>query len=269
MKLVIPYNIHKKIMHFVNKADFEVSGFGKVTHTNGVLTVIDVILLKQEGGAAHTDIDPAALGKAMYELRNSPGDLNFWWHSHVKMQAFWSGQDLATIDKIAQNGYCVATVFNQKNEHKSAFSGVYTDPFGERSVVLYDNITTEIEAPPQDLTLVEAWDKEFQTNVSQPKTWRSYSGPYDDFTAWDTPKAQRMMFNPKDKKYLDRYYSLDDFEATADFSIRRAIHEDSLKVGMTPMEMQELYSSGSTDEIDMLEAAINAAWGSSPLMGGH
>ena len=129
-------------------------------------TIMDVYLLKQEVGAATTDLDATALGQLEYEQIKNPFPLRFWWHSHVKMQAFWSGTDVATIKDNGKNGWMLATVVNQKEEMRTALAYKSLSEFGE-SVEMVDNIETIIY---EDAGYpYEEWDKEFETKVTTKK----------------------------------------------------------------------------------------------------
>lgn len=166
MELVIPKPVYEKIMYWVNKSEYEVSGLGKIsTGEDGKMTVLDVMLLPQKNAHTHTDIEAEDVAKAMYTLRNAPGDLRFWWHSHVNMQVFWSGTDKDTIKLCGQGGWCVATVFNKKYEKRSAFysvNGVML-PW-KREELFLDEIKTTIEFPINPN--VAAWDQEYELNVT-------------------------------------------------------------------------------------------------------
>lgn len=164
-KVIIPKQVHQKIMHWVNKSNFEVSGLGKLVQKDGVCTVLDVMLLPQKNGTTHTDIEAEEVGKAMFQLKDTEGDLRFWWHSHVDMGVFWSGTDMETIKKIGAGGWFVSTVFNKKREMKSAFYAVagYSLPWGSAELFL-DNLETKVDdEQPAD---TQAWDAEYDKNVT-------------------------------------------------------------------------------------------------------
>lgn len=169
--------VFAQIMYWVNKAEGEVSGLGKIERINGVLRVTSAILLKQENTSVTTDIEAAAIGKAMFELKDAPGQLNWWWHSHVNMDVFWSGTDLDTIHKIGANGWFLSTVFNKKQEMKTAYyqkgndflPGLFVDDIHTSTVFTYD---AEREAQ---------WDKEFTDKVTEKK--------FSSF--WNTPTTGR------------------------------------------------------------------------------
>jgi hypothetical protein len=160
MKMEIDEDVFRKIMYWIDKADFEVSGLGKiiVDKERNVIRVVDAILLKQEGSSAATELDAAAIGKAMFLLKDTPGDLRWWWHSHVNMNVFWSGTDQGTIKQLGTGGWFTATVFNKKREMKSAF--VQSSPV--RLVV--EDVPTKVDQHV-DKSEQEQWDKAYAENV--------------------------------------------------------------------------------------------------------
>ena len=157
----IDYMVYQKIMRWVDKAVGEVSGLGKLTidKDSKIITINSAILLKQENTAASTEIDPSAINKAMFELRNEEGHLNFWWHSHVNMDVFWSSTDIETIKQIGDQGFVVSTVFNKKREVLSSLYRKGDDLF---PATFIDNIETQVLENTLPSDLVESWDKDFE-----------------------------------------------------------------------------------------------------------
>lgn len=176
-KIVIPKAVYDKVMHWVNKSNNEVGGFGTVKYDKETqsFTVIEAYLLKQEVGMAHTDLDAASVGKLMFETRNDEGDLKWWWHSHVRMSVFWSGTDTDTIKSLGAQEWAVATVFNQMEEMKSALCYKAPSAFDPDNLVLEDDIDTEIEWPEMVYSedVLAQWDASFDLNVRK----REYTPP--------------------------------------------------------------------------------------------
>ena len=160
VSLEIDEQVYKKIMYWVNKSNFEVSGLGKIAFDpkDNSMRVIDAVLIEQENGSISTEISAAAVGKAMFLLKDTPGDLRFWWHSHVNMEVFWSGTDMATIKQLAMGGWFVSTVFNKKNEMKSAYS--QSSPVR----LVLEDIPTEISLSAQEAN--PEWDREYEDKVT-------------------------------------------------------------------------------------------------------
>lgn len=187
VKLYIPEAVYDKVMHWVKSTTIEVSGFGKVIRReDGDFEILDAYLIKQEGGSAHTDIDGTALAKLMYTTREAPGELRWWWHSHVNMQVFWSGTDKETILELGANGWTTATVFNKREETRSALcyrahETVKTvTPWGtvedeSKDPVFIDDIDLMILVEPKyDAETIESWNKEFTDNVTE-KKWTTFT----------------------------------------------------------------------------------------------
>ena len=184
MEIQIQKETYDKIMHWINKSSNEVSGFGKCTywHETGVLEIHDAYLLKQTNGAAHTDIDGASLAQLMFKTKDEPGELKWWWHSHVNMAVFWSGTDTATIKELASQGWMAATVFNKKEEHRSALGYVSRSEMFGNQVTIVDEIKTFIMTPVDD-EITQAWDKEYTDNVEE----RTYAAPsYSGYSVYNS-----------------------------------------------------------------------------------
>lgn len=154
----------QKIRYWVDKSPVEISGMGKVKRLDGgSLLVTDVWLVEQENSSTETELDPAALGKLMYQTRDIEGDLSFWWHSHVDMAVFWSAIDMEAIEELASEGYVIATVFNKKGEMRTAYCQ------GEKDIcpaVFVDEIPTSVVYNMDDPLYVEL-EKEFKEKCKQ------------------------------------------------------------------------------------------------------
>ena len=159
-KVLIEELVYKKIMHWVQKSQYEVSGLGMVKRDEkGNLMVIDAILLPQKNTSVTTDIDPTDIGKAMFEMRNAEGEMKFWWHSHVNMDVFWSGTDAATIVALGQGGWFISTVFNKKEKMKTCLSTV------EPWFAIIDDITTQVVSVV-DKSITDKWDTDYDRCVT-------------------------------------------------------------------------------------------------------
>ena len=81
MKLHITEQVQEKIWHWVDKADFEVSGLGIIEIMDGVPVVTECFLLEQEGSAGETELKAESINKAEFEHRNlKNGEIRWWWH---------------------------------------------------------------------------------------------------------------------------------------------------------------------------------------------
>ena len=185
MRVYILPHVHAEIMHYVHKSHIEISGLGRIEkNSKGEMVVTKVYLIKQENGPASTDICESAAADLMYESREDKGALNFWWHSHVNMGAFWSGTDMATIKQFGGKGYLLSTVFNKRGEHQTAYYQAATDFLPE---VWIDKIDTHVSYIPTS-EQITAWDAEYTTKCA-PKVYastvpNSHVGKRWDGTKW-------------------------------------------------------------------------------------
>lgn len=140
-KIRIGREAYDKIMYYVNKSNFEVSGFGNVVVIDGIPTVDEIFLIKQENHSTETEMEADAIGKALYDhhVSGMEGELKFWWHSHVNMDVFWSGTDMSTINQLTEDGWFIHGVFNKKYEYKCAYSNI--DPVA----MFVDDLEMEID----------------------------------------------------------------------------------------------------------------------------
>lgn len=166
MKLTISWFAHAKIMHWIKKADTkECSGFGMIQKLDGHLHVTDAFLIEQVNTGGDTEMKPEAIAKEMYLRREEKGEMNFWWHSHHSMSAYMSGTDVSTIKELGANGWLLATVFNNKDEHKSVLY-IKNSGFGE---MYLDGFALEVTRPPLSNDAKKFCDEEFKEKVSEKK----------------------------------------------------------------------------------------------------
>ena len=180
-KVILEDEVFKKIMYWVNKSNYEVSGLGTVVYDKekNLFVVKSAILLPQENTSSHTEIKPEAICKAMFQLKDAEGDLRFWWHSHVNMGVFWSGTDTDTIKEIGSSGWLLASVFNKKREVKSAYYSVQ-----HLFPIMVDDLTTEIAAQPEVREAI--WDAEYKENVENKTFTRTQYPATGNWVSKDT-----------------------------------------------------------------------------------
>lgn len=164
IRVTMSWLTHAKIRHWMKTAGTdEVSGFGKVVRLDGHLHVRDAFLIKQENTGGSTDIDPEDMARTMYRTKDEPGDLNFWWHSHHNMAAYFSGTDDDTIKQFGKNGWILATVFNHRDEHKTSLF------VNEPTNILIEDLKLEILQPALPEQLVASCDASYKEKVSVKK----------------------------------------------------------------------------------------------------
>jgi hypothetical protein len=266
--------IFYKIMHWIDKENYEVSGLGmiEVDHERNVMRVVDAILLTQENTSATTEIDGQAIGRAMHEFRQrqSPGMLKWWWHSHVSMPVFWSGTDQAAIKCLGGGdldnaSWFVATVFNQRREMLTAY--VQNRPIK----LVQTGIETKVRQR-LDASVVEQWDAEYDEKVELPSSSGSFlfSGDDDKESRYELFKQWRERQEEKIEEQLAEAEEVDDDDAEEEeVDLATAVAEGDLSVedlfamhdigDITDDELDELYAlhpgqdPSETDLVELME----------------
>lgn len=168
-KLIVPNEVHQKILYWMTKSKNEVSGYGSLEYDEKANTykVKDVILLKQTVTPTSTELDAHAIGKAMYQMRDEPLGMKWHWHTHPNMGVFWSQDDMEVIRSHGQQGWILASVFNEKDEVRSAFYTT-TTVMGKAHDVFQDEIPTHIVSYfPQ--SFFDQLDEEYKACVTEEK----------------------------------------------------------------------------------------------------
>lgn len=189
---------YAKIMNWVRRAkDFEVSGFGKVIRGPGRLHVTDAFLLPQKNTGGTTVLDALGVSRAMYLRRDEPGTMNFWWHSHARMNAFFSGTDYDTIKELGGNGWLLATVFNAFAQTKTA---VYVT---EPTQFITEDVPFSIAECALPETVLEELEADYLVNVTEvpPKT-SHYEGGKWASKRW-RKQQKRLMLPRKEPGIID------------------------------------------------------------------
>lgn len=207
MKIVLPYDIHRKIMFYVNNCDKEIGGMGRIKFdkNKSEYRVTSVYLPKQEVGSAHTDLDADSVAQCEINSINDEGWYNFWWHSHVNMQAFWSGTDNATIKEMGKQGLCVAVVFNKRKECRGA---VYARS-NEDHIPDFFNDNVSVEWVDEPLLNSDILLQEIKDNVRE-KTWTNkhvHSGIDYSYLDKDYKGTSTFMYDEFDPTLSIREYT--------------------------------------------------------------
>jgi hypothetical protein len=220
-------------MHWVKKASpDEVSGLGKVViDDDGLFTISKAILLPQENSGGSTDIEAEDMSRAMFKMKDDPGSLNFWWHSHGNMGVFWSATDDATIDALAKNGWFISTVFNAKSESLTCF---YQGSKSGSVELCLDNLRLNLVAHfPTELT--GAWDSEYEKNVKKKTVFQGNQFGQWEGNVWVPNNILNRKISKKNLKAGRYFLNGKTFYITDDEIKRdRILAPDELKKGGTP-----------------------------------
>lgn len=164
MKVTLTDYVWQRMKAYVDLCSDEISGLGKVERDEqGGFRIVDIALFEQTVSAAHSDITSESLAKFQVELikkGESLEDWNFWWHSHAKMDVFFSGTDTGTIDGSTEFPYLVSLVTNHKHEFTAR-----VDIFSP--VRLYKMLDVEIEEDENE-EIIKECQEHIDAKVSRP-----------------------------------------------------------------------------------------------------
>lgn len=118
-KLYIGGEALQRIKAFIDLCEYEISGLGKVEKLEDGYRIVDACILKQKVTGTTTVLDDDALGKFAFDLTKKGEKIQdwcVWWHSHVNMQAYFSGTDERTIEDTKEQNILVSLVGNKRGE---------------------------------------------------------------------------------------------------------------------------------------------------------
>ena len=131
----------ERINHWTDIAAGEWSCLGSVSDD---ILVGDVRLMDQVCSAASTELSQEALATFLV-THPQPELVRAWIHSHGRLGVFWSQQDEACIEGLANDTYLVSIVVNKKREFKVRID--VWQPFR----LTFDDLPLEIRLPDQNL----------------------------------------------------------------------------------------------------------------------
>ena len=163
MKANITHDAWLKMQGFVDLCPDEISGLGKVEVVDGEFYVTDIAIFTQTVSPTHSTIPSKALAQFQVELikkGENPKDWWCWWHSHAKMEPFFSGTDKATVESSTDFDMLLSIVSN----HKHAF---YAQFDMHRPLRLTQVVSVEVlEEENEEIT---AWvQAEYDAKVTRP-----------------------------------------------------------------------------------------------------
>ena len=158
--LILTDTVYNRIKEYVAQIDAEIGMFGYVTMKNTEFTVDEVFLVEQTVSGSSVDFADSgleyAIDRAIKDGRIE--DLKFCCHSHVDMDAFWSGTDDKMIAGM-NNGmtpYLVSLVINKRHETKQRVDFYNPDgPIGEYAGQITFDLDLEIEQEADPLIAAE------------------------------------------------------------------------------------------------------------------
>lgn len=145
--LYVPQNVWQELQTYVQLCPLEINGFGTIQMLGDTRFRLDrVFILEQTVGPGHVNITDEVMHKNLYEMARAgidTGTVRFQWHSHVNMEAYMSGVDLANIERY-NRGWMISMVTNKRGDRETRLD--IFDPF---RITCGVNVVIEMERNPE------------------------------------------------------------------------------------------------------------------------
>ena len=152
------------------------------------------VILKQTTSAGTCTLDKDELSNFYIEMADKYGtDIQFvWWHSHAKMQAFWSGTDTNTMTEYKSGDWSMFLVVNVREEYK--FRVQYWNP-----MEIGEDVELEIVNEDKEYKIPKSIIKEVEEKCSKETNgWGKSGYSYNTFvrngsqaTLWNMPTTKK------------------------------------------------------------------------------
>jgi len=119
------------------------------------ITIKEMLIPKQKGTGASTDVLP----EAMAELIMKGQKVNFWFHTHPGMTAFWSGTDDQTARELCGKAEFTISVVIASEHAMKARLDIHTP------VKLMISIPIKVDESPYDNPYMTEYEKVFKKSV--------------------------------------------------------------------------------------------------------
>lgn len=193
-KLCFEPTAYEKMMYYVQLAEGEISGLGKIRYVESANTrfydedkimVEDIALFTQRCSGGGTTLNEESLAKFIVSLarkKQDPHEWRLWWHSHADFGASWSGIDEAAITKLTtEEGSELMSVCADKSYHLIARRDTHG---GKR----YERMDTRI-MPRIDCSRFSKCEREFKEKVTE----MVFKVEHIDYDKWNRKKDKKTV----------------------------------------------------------------------------
>lgn len=246
MKIKISRTAWHKLTTYVDNCEYEIGGLGQVTTDGTDFYVSDVEIFKQVVTPAHVEMTADTLAEFQMEkmrARESLVDYKFWWHSHAKMEVFWSKTDTDTMDGSVEFPWLVSVVTNHKHQLRGRID-IYKPVH-----VCVDNVAIEVmDEIPQ--SVIDGCLADIAAKVTKPAPYVYTPASYTraGFGANLLPKKSTAMQNLLAREY---YIGDDDFEQDDDVeveNVKKLSEAQVTKLAGVLVDLEEQYDELATQK---------------------
>lgn len=189
----------------VNGKMYECSSLGIMAENDPCL-VEDIIVVPQKNTGSTTEMDQDKLGEIVVKLHQmgiKPSRLACWHHTHADFSVFWSGTDLATIERYAADGIQWSVVTSTKDGGSILVRADMFKPFRTH----FDNCQYKIDYDRPDvadwtekaLALMDNQTTTYKGGNSYP-SYPRYNGGYNNNYRGNSHSGSSTKGGSKSKK---------------------------------------------------------------------
>lgn len=147
LKVILRQEAFEQLFGYAYATRREISCLGIVRREGNAFIVERFHLLRQEGGAAHTEMEPAAIAEMVEQLlgqgkAEEARAIKCWAHSHPGMGVFWSKTDDTTCTLLASD-YLVSLVVSDDYAVRCRIDTRQPFPFTVDQVPVFCEIRTD------------------------------------------------------------------------------------------------------------------------------
>jgi len=196
MKIYITTQAYLKLKYYTQAVEGEISGLGTghKIDLNNVL-IDNIYCFKQESSATATDLDKADVANFYQKMQNDGKDISeirVWWHSHGKMEAYFSATDDETIKNSFQcDNFLISVVINRELTMKGRVD--IFEPFK------YE-LNANVEILLEDTKLKTEIDKEVEEKVNVGFSYNFSKNNKNEGVLWDYQKQNLKKKKNKERK---------------------------------------------------------------------
>jgi proteasome lid subunit RPN8/RPN11 len=150
LQVILAKGAFEQLFGYAYATNKEISCMGVVRRDGSAFTVERFHLVAQEGGSAHTEMDPAALGTLIETLlgegkADEARAIKCWAHSHPGMGCFWSKTDDNTC-RLLVSDYLVSLVVSDDFAVRARLDVGGPLPFTVDEVPVILQVSPDVEA---------------------------------------------------------------------------------------------------------------------------
>ena len=212
LKVILTQEAFEQLFGYGYATRSEISCLGIVRREGNSFIIERFHLVKQEGGAAHTEMEPSAIAEMMEQLLGQGKSeearaIKCWAHSHPGMGVFWSKTDDSTCALLASD-YLVSLVISDDYAIRCRIDTRQPFPFTVDQVPVFCEVRT-------DQAKLDQYAKEVAEKVKE-----SFGLPMPADTVRGNPG---VLDDDPWSDYFGRAHGLFDAEETAELE---AVRED-------------------------------------------